>query len=256
MLGVSEIENDTVLRDLIKHPLIANRNYDIVHRNSKDRRGIDVALIYDKDVFEPLDVTMHPVNIFKLGSSRPTRDVMLVSGLLDGELIHITVNHWPSRSGGQKKSAKYRNLAAAVNREIIDSLHAKDPASKIIILGDFNDDPTNESLTQYLRAKGKIKSVGADDMYNPMMAYFKKGKGTTAYRDRWSLFDQLVVNKPLIDKSGDGLKFHSANIFNKKYLIQKWGKYKGYPFRTFDFDEYQGGYSDHFPVYIYLLKEI
>lgn len=256
LLGVSEIENKAVLEDLVQHPLLASRNYGIVHRESSDERGIDVALIYDADVFEPLNISMHKVDISTLGSSRPTRDVLLVSGTLDGELIHITVNHWPSRSGGEKRSAKYRNLAAQVNRTIVDSLLQDDPAAKIILLGDFNDDPNNDSLTKYLRAKHKMKATGEDDLYNPMMDFYKKGQGTTAYRDRWSLFDQLVVSHGLIDKDAKGLRFHKASIFNKKYLITRFGKYKGYPFRTFDFDEYQGGYSDHFPVYLYLVKEI
>ncbi|NNE25329.1 MAG: endonuclease/exonuclease/phosphatase family protein [Saprospiraceae bacterium] len=256
LLGISEIENDTVIIDLINHPLLRSRNYGIVHHSSPDGRGIDVALIYDKDVFNPLSVKPYKVDIQSLGSSRPTRDVLLVSGELDGELIHLTVNHWPSRSGGEKRTAKFRNKAAEVNRYILDSLLLDDPKAKFIVLGDLNDDTNNESLTKYLRAKFKPKAVGPDDMYNPMHALFQKGYGTTAWRDRWSLFDQLVLSHAWLDKEQDDLHFHQAVIFNKKYLIQKWGKYKGYPFRTFDGDEYQGGYSDHFPVLVYLLKSI
>ena len=256
LLGISEIENDTVVIDLINHPLIRSRNYGVVHHNSPDGRGIDVALIYDKDVFKPISVKPYKVDIESLGSSRPTRDVLLVSGELDGELIHVTVNHWPSRSGGEKRTAKFRNKAAEVNRMILDSLLLDDPTAKFVVLGDLNDDTNNESLTKFLRAKFKPKSVGTDDMYNPMHALFQKGNGTTAWRDRWSLFDQVVLSKAWLDKKQDGLYYHKAVIFNKKYLIQKWGKYKGYPFRTFDGDEYQGGYSDHFPVFVYLLKPV
>ncbi len=256
ILGISEIENDTVIRDLVNHPLLKPRNYDIVHLNSRDGRGVDVALIYDKDVFVPIRYGLVDVGIESMGSNRPTRDVLWVHGKLDGEDIHMSVNHWPSRSGGEKRTARFRNKAAQVNRTYIDSLLIVNPSAKIIVMGDMNDDPNNESMTQYLRAKSKIKSVGQDDMFNPFQKFFKKGNGTTAWRDRWSLFDQIVLSHELIQKDASGLKFHKAVIFNKKYLIQPWGKYKGYPFRTFDGDEYQGGYSDHFPVFVYLLKEV
>lgn len=254
LLGISEIENDTVIEDLVTHPVIRSRNYDYVHHSSKDGRGIDVALIYDKDVFDPINVVPYTVDIKSMGSSRPTRDVLLVSGNLDGELVHITVNHWPSRSGGEKRTSKYRNLAAQVNRHILDSLLQMDSESKVFILGDMNDDPNNDSMTKYLRAKSKAKNVGLDDMFNPYSNLHKQGLGTTAYRDRWSLFDQIVMSNGLLNNRD--LKYHKAVIFNKKYMIQKWGRYKGYPFRTFSGDEYQGGYSDHFPVFVYLLKPV
>jgi len=257
LLGISEIENDTVLESIVKHPLLAGRNYSYVHHSSRDKRGIDVALIYDKDLFTPMNVRPYRVerpNAKK--GSRPTRDVLLVSGDLAGERIHVTVNHWPSRSGGQKRTDNFRKAAAQVNRNILDSLLLEDSAAKMIILGDLNDDPDNNSLTQVLRAKKKPKSVGATDMFNPMYALFTKGLGSNAYRDKWSLFDQIVISEPLIREDNTGLKFHRALIYNKKYLIQKSGEYKGYPKRTFSGDVFQSGYSDHFPVYIYLIKAL
>lgn len=256
VLGISEIENDTVLVDLVNHPLLRSRNYDYVHINSRDLRGIDVGLIYDKDVFTPLESGLKKVDLTALGGTRPTRDVLWVKGMLEEEEIIVTVNHWPSRSGGEKRTAEFRNEAARVNRVLIDSLLAEDPDAKIIVMGDMNDDPNNKSMTSYLRCKSKIKSTGADDMFNPYHQLYKNGLGTTAWRDRWSLFDQIAVSHGLINNKTNGLQYHKAVIFNKKFLIQPWGKYKGYPFRTFDGDEYQGGYSDHFPVFIYLIKQV
>ncbi|NNK90766.1 MAG: endonuclease/exonuclease/phosphatase family protein, partial [Saprospiraceae bacterium] len=184
VLGVSEIENDTVLMDLVKHPLLRSRNYDYVHLNSRDRRGIDVGLIYDKDVFTPDEWGLQKVDLRPIGGTRPTRDILWVKGSLEGEEIIVTVNHWPSRSGGEKRTSPFRNEAAKVNRLLIDSLLLENPTAKIIVMGDMNDDPNNKSMTSYLRCKSKIKSTGADDMYNPYHQLFKTGLGTTAYRDR------------------------------------------------------------------------
>ena len=255
ILGVSEIENDTVLKDIVAHPMLRKRGLDIIHHDSKDERGIDVGMIYNPTLFTPTESSMHHVPHPTKEDARPTRDVLLVGGMLNGEKIYVTVNHWPSRSGGEKRSLPYRNSAAQVNRHIIDSLYQLNPESKIIIVGDLNDDPTSESITKYLRAKRKKKNVGADDMYNPMYDYYKKGHGSNAWRDKWSLFDQIIVSPQLIDEDGEGLIMQQAIIHKKKFMVQKFGQYKGYPKRTFDGDVYQGGYSDHFPVYIYLKSE-
>jgi len=257
ILAVSEIENEKVLIDLVEHPLLKSRNYGVVHVDSKDKRGIDVAFIYDKDHFIPESHKTYLVDISEGDTVdvKHTRDVFLVSGLLDGERIHLTANHWPSRSGGEKRGAKNRNKAAMINRHILDSLLVEDPNAKLIVLGDMNDDPTNDSMIKHLRAKKKTKKVTHTDIYNPMHALFDKGLGTTAYRDSWSLFDQILLSPAFLNKETEGVQYHKAVIYNKNYLLQKKGKYKGYPLRTFDGDVYQGGYSDHLPVYVYLIKE-
>jgi hypothetical protein len=254
LLGVSEVENDTVMASIVAHPILASRNYDYIHVNSKDSRGIDVALIYDKDVFEPISHKMY--NARHKDSNRPTRDVLLVSGLLDGELIHVTVNHWPSRGGGEKLTSKFRNHAASVNRAILDSLLNEDPSSKLIVMGDLNDDPNNESVAKILGAEKKVKKVKDTEMYNPMHAFYDKGMGSNAFRDKWSLFDQIIISAPLVNGESEGLVFHKAKIYKKNFMIQKTGEFKGYPKRTFSGDVYQAGYSDHFPVYIYLKKQV
>ena len=227
LLGVAEIENDTVLQSIVSHPLLKSKNLGYVHRNSKDSRGIDVALVYDKDVFTPqatkLYSARHP------DSDRETRDILYVSGELDGELVHLSVNHWPSRGGGEKRTAKYRNHAAQVNREILDSLLQMDPASKFIIMGDLNDDPHNESLNDYLKTEKKLKKLSIGEMYNPMHKLFDKGLGSNAFRDKWSLFDQIVVSEPLVREDTEGIRLVKAEIYKKKYLIQKVGEFQGYP---------------------------
>jgi hypothetical protein len=123
-------------------------------------------------------------------------------------------------------------------------------------MGDLNDDPTSESVKSFLRAKGKKSDVEKGGIYNPMEDFYRRGIGSNAYQDNWSLFDQILITEPLLDNNQNGYYFYKANVFNKKFLIQPSGKYKGYPFRTFSFDVYQGGYSDHFPVYIAIVKNV
>lgn len=257
ILGVSEIENRKVLEDLVKEEAIADRNYQIVHHNSSDERGIDVAFLYQPKYFEVLGKKAFPVLLFRSDSSRDfTRDVLLVSGKLDGELIHLMVNHWPSRSGGEKASEHKRAAAARVCKMVTDSLIQENPDAKIILLGDLNDDPTSPSVKEVLAAKTKKSKTKSGDLYNATYDLFKKGNGTLAYRDSWNLFDQIIISEELLDEKTEGYRHYQTRIFNKKYLYQKSGRYKGYPFRTFGGDTYQGGYSDHFPVYVYLIKEI
>jgi hypothetical protein len=257
ILGLSEIENKRVLEDLVRQESIADRNYQIVHRDSPDRRGIDVAMLYNPTHFSLIDVTMENINfLLDEGDTLLTREIMHVVGVLDGDTTHILINHWPSRSGGEKRSAPRRNKAAQTCKRIIDSLKMIDPDVKVLVIGDLNDDPTSTSTKGILRAKGKMTEVGQKDMFNPMYDYFRRGLGSNAYRDNWSLFDQIILSPGYLDKNQTGYFFYKAIIFNRKYLIQRSGQYKGYPFRTFSGDKYQGGYSDHFPVFVYLIKRI
>ena len=254
VLGLCEVENRAVLKDLVTHSKIADRNYSIVHYESPDERGIDVALLYQPKYFTVTNSRAIGQVMFRDNGSRDyTRDVLLVSGDFKGEPLHVLVNHWPSRGGGEARSRPGRNQAAQINRQIIDSLQAADPEAQVIVMGDLNDDPTNESVTSFLRAKGDRGQVGKDDLYNPMHAYYVQGIGTGAYRDAWNLFDQLIVSQPLLEQ--EGWFFQTARIFRPKYLFQQSGRYKGYPFRTFAGGQFLGGYSDHLPVYMVLAKE-
>ncbi len=259
LLGTAEIENRKVLEDLVKEKAIRDRNYQIVHHDSPDHRGIDCALLYNPEYFTPISSKGLEVELYNdEGERRYTRDILYVNGKLDGEEIHVFVCHWPSRRGGEKASRPKRNKAAQVVKDYMTSIQEKDPEAKIIVMGDMNDDPVSPSVKKILDGRKDKESVTANSMYNPMYKFYKRGVGSNAYRDAWSLFDQILITMPLIKtgKSQTGYFHHKTTIYNKKYLVQKTGKYKGYPFRTFAGGKYQGGFSDHFPVYITLLKEI
>ena len=255
ILGICEVENRAVVEDLISDEELRKYNYGIVHYESPDDRGIDVGLIYNKDVFKVKHSSYHDVFITGNNSSkrRNTRDQLVVSGYLDGELMHFIVNHWPSRGADETK----RIAAAEVNNLIIDSLRNKYESPKIITMGDFNDDPFDKSIKKILGAKKNINDVKKNDMYNPFETILvDEGVGSNAYRDKWQLFDQIILSKPFLDKNYKDYQLYRAGVFNKSFLINKKGKFKGYPFRSFSYGTFTGGYSDHLPPYIYLLKEI
>jgi hypothetical protein len=258
VLGVAEIENRSVLEDLVAMPLIENRHYQIVHYNSKDERGIDVALLYNPKYFKIKNSESLFIPIYNPDSSfRYTRDILFVSGEFGGEPMHIFVNHWPSRRGGEEATAPLRQLGAAICKKKIDSLIANNPDAKIIVMGDLNDNPIDISVAKILNAKRKKEEVVSSDcMYNPWIDFYKKGIGTLAYQDSWSLFDQLILSKGFLDMNQKGFFFKEAVIFKREYMLQKTGRFKGYPLRTYNFSVYQGGYSDHFPTYIVLLKAV
>jgi hypothetical protein len=259
VIGVCEIENRKVLEDLVNDPLLLGKDYGIIHYDGPDRRSIDVALLYQKSLFQPIESSSHELKIYDdLTRKRVyTRDQLLVSGKLDGDLIHLIVNHWPSRSGGEARSRSKRVGAAKLNKRIIDSLQSIDPYAKILTMGDLNDDPTNDSVKKVLKAKKDRKKVPLKGIYNPFEKMFtEKGYGTTAYRDAWSLFDQIMVTKPLIEDDYSSYRFWKAGIYNKAFLSNKRGRWEGYPFRSFADGGFTDGFSDHFPVYVYLIKEV
>ncbi len=259
LIGLAEIENRKTVEALANDPQLLSKDYGIAHFDSPDRRGIDVALMYQKALFKPINISKHELIIYDNEDSqkrRFTRDQLLVSGLLDGDMIHVIVNHWPSRSGGEARSRKKRIAAAKLNMKIIDSLQSNDPYAKIITMGDLNDDPTSPSVKKIMYAKGDKEKVKDQELYNPMEPMFKKGIGTLAYRDGWNLFDQIIITEPLLRKDYSSYRFFKARIHNKNYLSNPKGRYKGYPYRSFANGGYTGGYSDHFPVYIVLIKEV
>ncbi len=258
IIGVCETENRKVLEDLVNDDALVEKDYGIIQFDSPDRRGIDVALLYQKKLFQPTSTSVHELLIFDDNDRAKrvyTRDQLLVSGMLDGEKIHLIVNHWPSRSGGEERSRPKRIKAAKLNKSIIDSLFSEDPYSKIITMGDLNDDPTSPSVKDILKTKKDKEKLEIKELFNPMEEMYAKGMGTLAYRDSWNLFDQIIVSTELTKKDFSSYRLYKAGIFNKKYLANPRGQYKGYPFRSFA-NGFTGGYSDHFPVYIYLLKEV
>ena len=255
LLGVSEVENKDVLERLIKQDEFRAVDYGIAHFNSPDRRGIDVALLYNRDLFKITNAKKHRLNLrSELNEIIYTRDQLCVSGYLEADLIYCIVNHWPSRRGGQKRSEPRRIEAAKLTKKIIDSINSIKKDANIIVMGDFNDNPTDKSFKKILSSRAKISSdIKGNYLYNPMESMYKKGMGSLGYRDQWSLFDQILLSKSLVDSIN--WMHWSTHIFNANYLKNKIGKYKGYPKRTFAGGKYEGGYSDHFPVYSFLIKQ-
>lgn len=266
VIGLSELENRNVLEDVVSLPKLLNANYQIVHYDSPDVRGVDVALIYRPSVFnyegsKSLRVTLGRDS--GENSEIKTRDILMTWGTIDGEKFYFFVCHWPSRRGGEQVSEPRRVAAARVAREAIDSVVKIYPDANFILMGDLNDDPVNKSVYEVLGAKGKMSQAKTPgDLYNPFYDMYKAGYGSLAYQDSWNLFDNIVVSYNLINNPNNRVVLAKSNnnkywgnIFNRTFLTQRSGQYKNYPFRTYVGTNFQGGYSDHFPVFIYLLSK-
>ncbi len=254
VLGLCEVENITVLEDLVNQNKLKKRNYKIIHYDSPDLRGIDVAFIYQPKYFSVTTSKTYKVTL-PHEPEHPTRDILVVTGEFDGETMSFLINHWPSRIGGAENSRNGREAAAIKCRHITDSLLLIDKNAKIILMGDLNDDPNNESVTKHLNASGNKKKLQDGQLFNSSFENFKNGVGTLAYNDIWNLFDQMIVTQGLLTAKDYTYKFMKYKIYNKAYVKQDGGKLKGCPLRTFSGKNYTAGYSDHFAVYCFLMKE-
>jgi len=254
--GVAEVENEKVLQDLIQEPELKDRKLRIVHFESPDLRGIDVGFLYNPKFFKVLHAMPMNVNISKNGSHEFTRDVLYVEGLLNGDTVHVMVNHWPSRLGGESASMWKRKLAASVCKQKADSILKERPGAKIIIMGDLNDDPIDPSVADVIGAQEKEKAMKSGHFFNPWIAYYKKGIGTLVYNDSWNLFDQIIISNGFIKPEKGTWQFYLAEIFNRPFMKTQSGQYAGYPHRSYSNGNWIDGYSDHFPTYIYLIKEV
>lgn len=252
IIGLAEVENRKVLQLLVQHKNLNEVDYGIVHYNSPDRRGIDVALLFDRNRFRLTHSQKHELFLNDLFGNRVyTRDQLCISGFLGNSLLYCVVNHWPSRRGGVKISEYKRIEAAKLTKKITDSIYNITPNANIIVMGDFNDDPTNKSFKKILSTKGNKKAVtNMPYLYNPFEKMKKKGLGTLAYKDKWNIFDQLIFSSPMLNHND--LQLYKTQIFSPKYVIESTGKYKGYP-KRFSHNTSQG-FSDHFPVYSYLIS--
>lgn len=255
VIGVSEIENKTVLKDLVNNEAVRSTGYKFVHYDSPERRGVDVALLYNPKLFTVTSSVAYPF-VMPNDTSFHSRDQLLVNGLLLGEPAHFIVCHWPSRRNGEKESRPSRAAAARLSRSIIDSLQKADPNSKIILMGDLNDDPFNIPVKEVLNAKKETEDLTPGALYNPFWKILDKGIGSLGYKGAWNLFDQQILSQGWLGKDRSSLKFWKAEVFNRDFLIQQEGPYKGYPWRSFSGDTFIEGYSDHFPTLVYLVKEI
>ena len=259
VIGVSEIENRTVLEDLVNAEPIRDRGLKFVHHDSPDARGVDVGLLYNPKLFRVLKVDNYRLTIPELPNFK-TRDQMCVIGLLGNKTtgysrVAVIVNHWPSRRGGEKESSWLRERAAHLTDSISRILLKADPNMGIIVMGDLNDDPFNKSVAETLGAVKKIDKTPDGGFYNPFWKKLDNGIGSYIYRGGWNLFDQIIVNKNIVDGKC-GVKFLGAEVLNKQFLLQQSGQYKGYPLRTFSGGAWTDGYSDHLPTEIFLIREV
>ena len=250
IIGISEIENASVIQDVISQPELAKWKLKYVHHDSPDARGVDVSLIYNPAYFRVENVTNHRATAIPFR----TRDQMCVVGRLMGQRIAVIVNHWPSRIGGQEKSEPNRIKAAELSKAIADSLWRVDPDMGVIIMGDLNDDPMDKSCAKILGAKKKPEGVGPHGFYNPWWEKLDKGIGTLAYKSAWNLFDQIIISGNLVDAKDTAWRFFDARVLNFDFLKDTEGNRQGYPKRTYSAGSYLGGYSDHFPTEIFLRR--
>jgi len=253
LVGLCEVENRKVLKDLLKWTPLSKFPYRIIHQESPDYRGIDVALLYDHTAFEPIDTVFKPIN-FPFKETSKTREILYVSGVTNQEdTLHLFINHWPSRWGGKEATDPKRKYVAKVLRGMVDSLFRIDPNAKILIGGDFNDNPNNTSIADVLDAQPDKPPYEEPGLVNLM--YSKKteeGKGTLKYQYDWDLFDQIMVSTALLNNNaGHQTSPDDAHIFRKEWLLTEDQKYTGQKlFRTYVGPRYKGGYSDHLPVYL------
>lgn len=252
VLGVCEVENFRVLKDLINTPVLKKLGYGIVHQESRDQRGIDVALLYKEDVLPWVSFTTLPVPL--PDSVPPTRDIMLIQTQLDDYPINFIVCHFPSRSEGKEASEYKRVEAGKVVKHFIDSLLTQNPKDNILIMGDFNDEPGDSSINKIIGA-GDPDVKELKTLYNLMSPLKNSGKGSYKYRDEWNMLDQIIVSVNLY-AGNNGLQYAkgSVGIFAEDWMKQTEPKYLGSPLRTFGGRKYLAGYSDHFPVYINIKK--
>lgn len=265
ILGVSEIENRHVLEDLVAQPEIAEANYQIVHYDGPDRRGVDVALFYRPDAFEVLESRSIPFTFedsqvqFELTKDEQdnfrTRDILMVRGLLGGEMFAFFVAHLPSRLGG--KGVDTRSRGGEIMYQESVKLMEQYPGIKIVAMGDMNDNPTDPSMAVYMHGKEKISEVGPEDFFSPFVSMLKDGYGSLAYRGEWNIYDLLLVNSNLVNAPKGSFKVvpivkkkYYGRIFHKPFMVQQEGQYKDQPLRTFSNGTFVNGYSDHFPTYI------
>ena len=245
VIGLCEIENQTVLEDLTQTPAMARGEYSIVHQDSPDPRGIDVALLY-----RPAEFKLISYEVLSVDPGFKTRDILHVFGKLGRDKMHFFVNHWPSRIGGLEKSEPKRIAAAQTLRNKVDQLLAEDPSAKIVIMGDMNDEPANNSLLVTLGAKAPGNEA---NLINLMLPLDEQNQGSYNYRGDWNMLDNLIVSAPLLEGRGFQTKA-PGTIFHRPWMEHKNKKGEISPNRTYGGPQYYGGVSDHFPVYMQLTR--
>jgi predicted extracellular nuclease len=250
IVGFCEIENRNILEQLNQNTPLNQWNYRIVHFESPDRRGIDVGLFVRTDKIRVIAAKRLPV-VFPWDSTYKTRDILWATlQLSNKEILHVFVNHWPSRYGGQLQTVPSRAEAARTAKRCIDSILRADEKANVLMMGDFNDHPTDASMQEVLTAKADDDPKVKGELINLMYALEEKREGTHKFQGVWGVLDQIVVSDALLDKGNVSVKGGQAHVFKADYLLETDQKYSGtQPFRTYIGFSYQGGYSDHLPVY-------
>ncbi|MCX7953919.1 MAG: hypothetical protein N3A01_01870 [Bacteroidales bacterium] len=257
IVGLCEVENRFVLEDLIKSTPMKWNNYDFIHYESPDNRGIDVALLYRKDKFKVLESKYYRI-IFPWDTTRKTRDILYVKGITSfDDTLFIFMNHWPSRLSGQAETEKNRIFVARILRQAVDSIFNSNIFAKIIIMGDFNDEPDNTSITEELKALKDISIPWQGQLYNLSWALKEKGKGSIKFQGQWGLIDQIIVSGSLLMNSSNLYTTpNDIHIFDADFLTEPDEAFVGFkPFRTFIGYKYNDGFSDHYPIYIDLRRK-
>ena len=257
IVGLVEVENNRVLNDLVSQPELKDRHYRYCWFPPPDERGISTAMLFNPRYFSVLSAEPVMVPLETIGMNRPTRSILHVTGILAGDTIHVLVNHWPSKSGGEAASGPGRRLAGSVVRRLVDSLSKSTSGAKVLIMGDLNDNPDAASVIEELKAKDEQKHLAPGDIYHPWIKMYKKGLGTENYHGEWGLIDQIMMTGTLVHAPKDKWHFYRAEIFNRDFLTHRIGVERGLPHRSFTAAQvWDNGYSDHFPVLIYLVKEV
>lgn len=249
IIGLVEVENRTVLEDLIRTGPLANEKYGIVHKESPDYRGIDVALIYRKNDFKVVAHETLPV-VFPDDPEFKTRDILYIEGKMRNKVVHLFVNHWPSRIGGEDKTEPKRILAATVLKKKVDQLLAHDSKARIIIMGDMNDEPSNKSLLETLGAQSPDSGM---KLVNLMMPDDALGFGTYFYSGNWNMLDHIIVSYGLINGRGIQVEENKGFVYQNEWMVFTNKNGDKTPNRSYVGSKYVGGVSDHFPVYFKLL---
>lgn len=242
--GLAEIENDDVLRDLCSQPELANGHYRHICHQGPDPRGINAGFIYDPSLFTLLREEVVPV-VFPSGGR--SRDILHIYGVLDGDTVDVLINHWTSRRNANSGSEEKRMEFATTARRVIDDILAQHSNRRIIVMGDFNDNPTDESITNGLRAKAE-KEVGPSELYDPFMNIYTSGRGTERFKGDWNLFDQILISAAWLSDKGGKLEPERADIYAPDFITDNGRNRKGEPRRSFKGQQWMNGYSDHFPV--------
>lgn len=253
LMGLVEVENLRVVEDLVKHDDVIKAGYKIVHKDSKDQRGIDVALIYQSDYLALLDYEFLDIDS-NSDKALYSRDILYASfKQADGSVLHTFVNHWPSRRDGAKETEHKRISAAKTLKNKIDEIRTKNPDAQLLISGDFNDYPTDKTLSKILQANS-IKDKNAE-LINLAFELEKDDKGTITYQGDWGMFDQFIVSRSLLDNTDWNVRKNKMRIFKEDYVLYYDKTHKQKQPSKFQGSRFYGGYSDHLAIYLNLNKK-